>query len=925
MTPTPIEWYRLLHEGLTLGNGQVEFRLKRPSGGGMKSVWMPWPTFPEHPQAFTPEHIPQDQEVYFGMARRRDTSSGARDNCLMTPLHWVDLDLADAPSYTGGLTKDTLLETDPAELREYKATLFADLLTACDRLKLPPRAVVDSGHGLHVYWLRHTSPDDGTETEEVNRALAGALADLGADAKVHDLPRILRLPGGVNLKNPARPLPVDVWLSEADAWAEREALNALTRVKAAPPLSPVKPAPVPAQVGSGAPAERYVNRAVDEECAAVASAGEGGRNDALNRAAFNLGTLVGAGVLDEQHAAQVLTAAGEAAGLEVGEIRDTVRSGLGSGKAKPRDLSGVGQRDARGMAGIDVGTLPAADVIPEAEHWTGEDKADYSDRQVLELLGLDGWPVTAPDTDTAHGYRLVKLAGGDLGYTGKLGGWLAYTGRQWVQGAGRKGDGAGDLLAQQLTQKLSGTMKPEVARLFALRGVLAPVESRKRDSAAMERAAWRHVKAAKSVEGNGRQKAILEAARPLLMIDHTRFEPRPFVLGFQNGVWDAGQWREHRREDYMLTLAPVEYHPDADQSDWLDVLNRMTGGDADLALGLQDVTGYALSGASTHRVLPWAYGPRGTGKSTYTELLGTLLGDMAASLDTKLFTADGARERLGAAVWGKRAVFCAEAGNARLDAELLKTLSGGDRLPVRFLFSEGFTATPRHMLLMVANDAPKVEAYDDALKDRVLALPFVHPLHGAGLPDLLGGRRIEAARQDPASALCRGFTAWAVEGLARFHRTGRLHRSRASASATAQFWADVDPLQEFWADVGREAFALNGMKAGELRALYLAWAEQVGVRPYAMKKWGQACAAVGLENVKRAGGLRFWTLKNPDLFPVDGAAQGAEAGGSGASGATAPISNSFHEKTPIENSPLEELENSSVAPLAPLAPASGEL
>ncbi|GAA5513804.1 hypothetical protein Dcar01_02552 [Deinococcus carri] len=662
----------------------------------------------------------------------------------------------------------------------------------------------------------------------------------------------------------------------------------------------------------------------------VLSAGEGSRNNTLNGAAYRLGRIAAAGLLEESEARVSLADAAERVGLGRHEVERTIESGMSAGKLEPIDPADIGsfaslkKHKPRVLTvGIEVGTLPDPADIPAAEHWVAEDRAEYSDRQVLGLLELERWPVTAPDTDTAHAHRLAELAAGDLCYTGKLGGWLAYNGRQWLTGAGRKGDGEGDLLAQKLAQQLSGTMKPEVARLFALGGLLAPIEARKIDAEAMERAAWRHIRASKAAEGRGKQKAILEAARPLLMVAHARFEPRPWVLGFQNGVWERGQWREHRREDYMLTLAPVEYHPDADRGAWLEVLERMTGGDADLARSLQDVTGYVLSGTSTLRLLPWLYGPKGTGKSTYAELLGTVLGDMAASLDTKLFTTDSARERLGAAIWGKRAVFCAEAGNAKLDAELLKTLSGSDRLPVRFLFSEPFTAAPRHVLLMVANDAPRVEAYDDALKDRVLALPFLHPLAAPGLPPLLRGARIEAERQDPTSRLVLGFTAWGMEGLTRVYEAGGVYRSEAAARATARFWAEVDPLREFWLEVGREAFAVDGIKAGDLRTRYQVWADQVGVRPYAMKKWGQACAAVGLENIKKTAGTRYWTLKHPELFPTD---DGAPSAGSGESGAVEAFSKSFHEENPKKNPSLEELGNgSSCATLATLAPASGEL
>lgn len=568
--------------------------------------------------------------------------------------------------------------------------------------------------------------------------------------------------------------------------------------------------------------------------------------------------------------------------------------------------------------GINLGELPTADAIPAAEHWVSPEKVEYSDRQVLELLNLDRWPVTAPDTDTAHAYRLVELARGDLAFSSKLGGWLAFDGKQWRTGAGRKGDGEGDLLAQRLVQQLSTAMGPEVARLFALRGVLAPFkQSREDDIHAMERAAWRHVRAAKAVEGRKRQKDVLENARPLLMVEHALFEPRPWVLGFQNGVYDHGEWREHRREDYMLALSPVEYQPEADRGEWLEVLDRITGGDVELGRTLQQVAGYVLSGSSALRLLPWLYGPKGTGKSTFAELLGTVLGEMAATLDTKLFAADSARERLGAGVWGKRAAFCAEAGNARLDAELLKTLSGGDRLAVRFLFCEPFTAPPHHTLLMVANDPPRVEAYDDALKDRVLALPFVHPLEAPGRARLFGGRRVEEVRRNPRSPLVLGFTAWAVEGLEAVRLSGDVYRAPATAQATAEFWADVDPLREFWASRDPSTLAL-GVGTSEFRKEYERWCEAEGARPVGQRAWYAACAAVGLEKGSN-GKKRVWRLKAPHLFPGWGA--GTPDTFTDTLTLSRSIPKSSREAPPQKISSIEELETGVKSVKVSAAPA----
>jgi Bifunctional DNA primase/polymerase, N-terminal len=84
--------------------------------------------------------------------------------------------------------------------------------------------------------------------------------------------------------------------------------------------------------------DAYVAAVVERETRDVAGAPPGQRNDRLNRAAFKLGQLVGAGLLDETVAAAALVAAGLAAGPGERKIRSTVSRGLDAGRDHPRQI-----------------------------------------------------------------------------------------------------------------------------------------------------------------------------------------------------------------------------------------------------------------------------------------------------------------------------------------------------------------------------------------------------------------------------------------------------------------------------------------------------------------------------------------------------------------------------------------------------------
>jgi hypothetical protein len=84
---------------------------------------------------------------------------------------------------------------------------------------------------------------------------------------------------------------------------------------------------------------RYAAAALERELQAVLDAPHGTRNNTFNAAAYNLGTLVGAGMLDRPVVVSALRRAGEAVGLGDAEVDRTLRSGLGAGIANPRTVA----------------------------------------------------------------------------------------------------------------------------------------------------------------------------------------------------------------------------------------------------------------------------------------------------------------------------------------------------------------------------------------------------------------------------------------------------------------------------------------------------------------------------------------------------------------------------------------------------------
>jgi hypothetical protein len=97
-----------------------------------------------------------------------------------------------------------------------------------------------------------------------------------------------------------------------------------------------RPTPSTPPVRSSGP---WVRAALDGELGRVRAAVEGTRNDTLNRVAYRLGQIVGAGVLPEADVEHALVNEALAIGLGEREAIRTVRSGLTAGESRPRGPS----------------------------------------------------------------------------------------------------------------------------------------------------------------------------------------------------------------------------------------------------------------------------------------------------------------------------------------------------------------------------------------------------------------------------------------------------------------------------------------------------------------------------------------------------------------------------------------------------------
>lgn len=237
-------------------------------------------------------------------------------------------------------------------------------------------------------------------------------------------------------------------------------------------------------------------------------------------------------------------------------------------------------------------------------------------------------------------------------------------------------------------------------------------------------------RAATGCESAGKLAAIESIASRHLNVTDTLFDARPYLLACPEGVIDleTGELRPGRREDYLTRGLDLSYKPSAQCPLWDHFLNEIMLGDQAMVDYLWRVIGYCLTGSTRERAFFILHGTGRNGKSLFTRVLAALLGrySQAARFTTFLRKHNSAGPGDDIAhLMGARLVIASEADKtAQLDASLIKTLTGQDKVRARFLYSNEFEFEPQFKLMLVTNHIPKIDDESHALWDRLHLIPF---------------------------------------------------------------------------------------------------------------------------------------------------------------------------------------------------------
>jgi putative DNA primase/helicase len=269
---------------------------------------------------------------------------------------------------------------------------------------------------------------------------------------------------------------------------------------------------------------------------------------------------------------------------------------------------------------------------------------------------------------------------------------------------------------------------------------------------------------------------------------------QPMLLGCPNGVVDlaTGQLRDGRPTDRITIQTGVPFLNHEACPRWLQFLEQIFDGDADVITFVHRALGYSLTADMREQCFFMCVGSGSNGKSTFLSTLDYVWGRHCYTTAMQTFTNQpgGEEDRKFdlAELHARRLVIAAETkANSQFNETVLKNFTGGEKINAQRKYGHPFEYVPTAKIWLGVNHQPRVKDDSFGFWRRVRLIPFRKIFQGSNddrsLKDIL---RSEGA----------GILAWAVRGALDWKEKGLLPPADVM-SATDAYQESENPLHDF--------------------------------------------------------------------------------------------------------------------------------
>ena len=345
-------------------------------------------------------------------------------------------------------------------------------------------------------------------------------------------------------------------------------------------------------------------------------------------------------------------------------------------------------------------------------------------------------------------------------------------------------------------------------------------------------------------ESSGRLKALLDIASgmPAITVRSEQLDHNPWLLNCQNGTIDlrTGKLQPHDPKDFITRICAADYDLTCAIPLWMQLMEKITGGDKEYMRYIQKALGYALTGDISEQAIFLLYGTGSNGKSTMLNVFAALLDGYAQSTSSDTFM-QKKNESVNndiARLKGARFVSAIEMEEGKRMAEsLIKSMTGGDKLVTRFLYGEFFEYVPQFKVFLAVNHKPIIKDTTNSIWRRIKIMEFNNTF-----------TEQERDKNFPAKIMAKelpGILAWAVQGCLDWQQNG-ITAPDIVAAATRDYREEMDSFSHFFMEccvVKENARVTNKM----LRAKYEEWCKENGEWPLTQKPFSQKLLERGYE------------------------------------------------------------------------------
>lgn len=466
------------------------------------------------------------------------------------------------------------------------------------------------------------------------------------------------------------------------------------------------------------------------------------------------------------------------------------------------------------------------------------DLGDINATHAEAAHAASGFGVENRDTDRANAQEFASRFTEKLVYVPSAG-WMYYDERRWVTDIDRS-----------QTIMYAGELADALWRR-------ARQQEEQDQAVTLARAS--RLESAKGLTG------FLLFAAALMAKPITEFDTHMYLLNCPNGTFDLRTLEDVGRSPvhYITRLCPTPLDLDAVDEVWEKVLDEAFESDVHKKCFYQRWSGYCCTGDVREKKYVVTCGCADASKSTVSEPLTHVLGDVGSGGYTSVWDAEmiqansnvNRQEKLDKVRAARFVIVSELERGSRMADNFVKQYTGGNTMDAKALYKGSYSYRPRAKLLMDTNYVPK--SSDPAVHNRVILLPMNH------VPKVLDRSIKKHLEENPGAH--KAILAWAVKGCKEWWDAQSLGETPWLDEAKAKYIKDSDALVDFVS----QCFDLAELPEDSVHSeiawtVYRVWATENVGKPLTKRPFGQALEerGNGRDRVPAKGGtMRFMGIK----------------------------------------------------------------